>query len=77
MDATMQESQLKAGEMNLGTSIMATAFDGGVVIGADSRTTMGAYIVRSATSFSRRDVLHTTRCGARCLKMRPLEHALS
>lgn len=32
---------------HLQTSIMAVAFDGGVVIGADSRTTMGPYIVRS------------------------------
>jgi 20S proteasome subunit beta 1 len=28
------------------TSIMAVQFDGGVVVGADSRTTMGSYIVR-------------------------------
>jgi 20S proteasome subunit beta 1 len=27
------------------TSIMAVQFDGGVVLGADSRTTMGSYIV--------------------------------
>lgn len=28
----------------MGTSIMAVAFDGGVVVGADSRTTTGSYI---------------------------------
>ena len=39
-------AHLKKGEVDLGTSIMAVKFDGGVVIGADSRTTMGAYIVR-------------------------------
>jgi 20S proteasome alpha/beta subunit len=29
------------------TSIMAVQFEGGVVVGADSRTTMGSYIVRA------------------------------
>jgi hypothetical protein len=28
------------------TSIMAVQFDGGVIVGADSRTTTGSYIVR-------------------------------
>ncbi|GAA5832342.1 hypothetical protein JCM3766R1_002388 [Sporobolomyces carnicolor] len=42
-------SHIKAGEMNLGTSIMAVAFEGGVVIGADSRTTMGSYIANRVT----------------------------
>ncbi|MCP6199019.1 hypothetical protein NL445_28710, partial [Klebsiella pneumoniae] len=32
-----------------GTSIMACEFDGGVVIGADSRTTTGAYIANRVT----------------------------
>ncbi|GJQ78669.1 hypothetical protein Trydic_g2712 [Trypoxylus dichotomus] len=32
-----------------GTSIMAAEFDGGVVIGADSRTTTGAYIANRVT----------------------------
>ncbi|KAA8497752.1 Proteasome subunit beta type-6 [Porphyridium purpureum] len=31
-------------EHMMGTTIMATAFDGGVVMGADSRTTTGSYI---------------------------------
>lgn len=35
--------------MNLGTSIMAVAYDGGVVLGADSRTTMGSYIANRVT----------------------------
>lgn len=55
-------NRLKAGEVNLGvrlftkyclcslirlqTSIMAVQFRDGVVIGADSRTTTGSYIVR-------------------------------
>ncbi|WVN86807.1 uncharacterized protein L203_101980 [Cryptococcus depauperatus CBS 7841] len=42
-------SRLKNGEVNLGTSIMAVEFDGGVVIGADSRTTTGAYIANRVT----------------------------
>lgn len=40
---------LKEGEVNLGTSIMAVAYDGGVVLGADSRTTMGPYIANRVT----------------------------
>ena len=34
---------------DLGTTIMAVEFDGGVVIGADSRTSAGAYIVNRVT----------------------------
>lgn len=33
-----------SGEHSMGTSIMAVTFDGGVVMGADSRTTTGSYI---------------------------------
>ncbi|KAF9896224.1 Proteasome subunit beta type-1, partial [Lobosporangium transversale] len=40
---------LKPGEVNLGTSIMAVQFAGGVVIGADSRTTTGSYIANRVT----------------------------
>ncbi|KAK4688219.1 hypothetical protein P7C73_g1896, partial [Tremellales sp. Uapishka_1] len=43
---------LKKGEVNLGTSIMAVQFDGGVVIGADSRTTTGSYIVSVLLSYT-------------------------
>ncbi|OIR58389.1 MAG: 20S proteasome subunit beta 1, PSMB6 [Amphiamblys sp. WSBS2006] len=35
---------LKENEVSLGTTIMAVEYEGGVVIGADSRTTLGAYI---------------------------------
>ncbi|KAG6378857.1 20S proteasome subunit [Boletus reticuloceps] len=41
--------RLKTGEVNLGTSIMAVQFDGGVVVGADSRTTTGSYIANRVT----------------------------
>lgn len=37
--------RIKSGEVNLGTSIMAVQFKDGVIIGADSRTTTGSYIV--------------------------------
>jgi len=40
---------LKSGEVNLGTTIMAVCFDGGVIIGADSRTTSGSYIANRVT----------------------------
>jgi len=40
---------LKEGEVDLGTTIMAVEFDGGVVIGADSRTTTGSYIANRVT----------------------------
>ncbi|CAK8691256.1 unnamed protein product [Clavelina lepadiformis] len=40
---------LQEGEVSTGTSIMAVEFDGGVVIGADSRTTSGAYIANRVT----------------------------
>jgi 20S proteasome subunit beta 1 len=36
-------------EVSTGTTIMAVEFDGGVVIGADSRTTSGAYIANRVT----------------------------
>lgn len=41
--------RLKKGEVNLGTSIMAVTFKGGVILGADSRTTTGAYIANRVT----------------------------
>eukprot|EP00428_Durinskia_dybowskii_P060635 CAMPEP_0170381684 /NCGR_PEP_ID=MMETSP0117_2-20130122/14540_1 /TAXON_ID=400756 /ORGANISM="Durinskia baltica, Strain CSIRO CS-38" /LENGTH=214 /DNA_ID=CAMNT_0010637271 /DNA_START=74 /DNA_END=718 /DNA_ORIENTATION=+ len=35
---------LRDGEMSSGTTIMAVTFDGGVVLGADSRTSTGSYV---------------------------------
>ncbi|KAI0375780.1 proteasome-domain-containing protein [Pilatotrama ljubarskyi] len=46
---TIDIARLKSGEVNLGTSIMAVQFDGGVVVGADSRTTTGSYIANRVT----------------------------
>ncbi|KAL1990469.1 hypothetical protein VTN49DRAFT_6308 [Thermomyces lanuginosus] len=42
-------NHLKNGEVNLGTSIMAINFKDGVILGADSRTTTGAYIANRVT----------------------------
>jgi len=36
-------------EMMTGTTIMAVEYDGGVVIGADTRTSMGSYVVNRVT----------------------------
>ena len=36
-------------EVSTGTTIMAVQFDGGVVLGADSRTTTGSYIANRVT----------------------------
>jgi 20S proteasome subunit beta 1 len=38
------EKSLKPGEVSTGTTIMAIPFDGGVVVGADSRVSTGTYI---------------------------------
>ena len=35
---------LKKGEVSSGTTIMAVPFDGGVILGADSRTSTGTYV---------------------------------
>jgi 20S proteasome subunit beta 1 len=43
-------------EVMTGTSIMAVAFNGGVVMGADSRTTTGSYIANRASD--KIDCLH-------------------
>ena len=38
------ESRLKPGEVSSGTTIMAVEYDGGVIMGADSRTSTGTYV---------------------------------
>ncbi|KAF5843464.1 proteasome core particle subunit beta 1 [Dunaliella salina] len=40
---------LKPGEVSMGTSIMAVSFKGGVILGADSRTSTGSYIANRVT----------------------------
>ena len=44
MDQAMERAVLRRGEVDSGTSIIAVEFDGGVVIGADSRTSTGIYV---------------------------------
>lgn len=46
---TVDINHLKKGEVSLGTSIMAVTFKGGVILGADSRTTTGTYIANRVT----------------------------
>mmetsp|Transcript_34573 Transcript_34573/g.87435 ORF Transcript_34573/g.87435 Transcript_34573/m.87435 type:complete len:247 (-) Transcript_34573:485-1225(-) len=41
--------RLKDGEVSMGTSIMAVTFKGGVILGADSRTSTGSYIANRVT----------------------------
>ncbi|EGF84228.1 hypothetical protein BATDEDRAFT_15564 [Batrachochytrium dendrobatidis JAM81] len=45
----MDGPKLKPNEVNLGTTIMAVQFADGVVVAADSRTTMGSYIANRVT----------------------------
>ncbi|CAL5229138.1 g12410 [Coccomyxa viridis] len=49
MHAEAFEAELKEGEVSMGTTIMAVTFDGGVVLGADSRTSTGNYIANRVT----------------------------
>ncbi|CAO3675355.1 unnamed protein product [Umbelopsis ramanniana] len=57
---------LKPGEVNLGTSIMAVAFNGGVIVGADSRTTTGSYIANRVTDKLTKvhDLIYCCRSGS-------------
>lgn len=43
-DMTDCEKRLKPGEVSTGTTIMAIPFEGGVVLGADSRVSTGTYV---------------------------------
>ncbi|XP_059485499.1 proteasome subunit beta type-6 [Neocloeon triangulifer] len=53
-------------EHSTGTSIMAVEYDGGVIIGADSRTTTGAYIANRVTDKLTRisDSIYCCRSGS-------------
>jgi len=50
IEASASTPGLKEGEVDLGTTIMAVAYDGGVVMGADSRTSTGSYIANRVTN---------------------------
>ena len=49
MTKILNKATLGSIPADLGTTIMAIEFDGGVVIGADSRTSAGTYIVNRVT----------------------------
>lgn len=53
-------------QVSTGTSIMAVEFNGGVVIGADSRTTSGAYVANRVTDKLTRitDQIYCCRSGS-------------
>jgi len=50
------DDKARPGEISTGTTIMAVTYDGGVLIGADSRTSSGAYIVDRAAD--KIDLIH-------------------
>mmetsp|Transcript_834 Transcript_834/g.975 ORF Transcript_834/g.975 Transcript_834/m.975 type:complete len:239 (-) Transcript_834:83-799(-) len=54
------------GAVSTGTTIMAVAFDGGVVMGADSRTSTGDYVAnRASRKISKvHDRIFVCRCGS-------------
>lgn len=63
---THQSTDFVDGPVSTGTTIMAVEFSGGVVIGADSRTTMGAYIANRVTDKLTKitDKIYCCRSGA-------------
>merc|ERR1712191_17188 len=65
-------------EHSTGTSIMAVEFDGGVVIGADSRTSTGAYVANRVTDKLTRinDYIYCCRSPSHC-RYRQLSFGIS
>ena len=57
---------LKEGELSSGTTIMGVCFDGGVVLGADSRTSTGSYIANRVADkvVPLHDTIWTCRSGS-------------
>jgi len=53
-------------ELDTGTTIMAVEFEGGVIVGADSRTTTGAYVANRVTDKLTRvtDYIYCCRSGS-------------
>lgn len=53
-------------EHRMGTSIIAMCYDGGVIIGADSRTSTGSYVASRATNKINAicDNIYVARCGS-------------
>lgn len=66
------EYGLKDGEVSSGTTIIAVAFAGGVVLGADSRTSSGSYVVNRVADkvlFTQEKYLYNNFHGRSCLSM--------
>lgn len=57
---------LREGEMSSGTTIMAVCFDGGVILGADSRTSTGSYVANRVADkvVPIHDYIYTCRSGS-------------
>ncbi|CAM9393748.1 unnamed protein product [Ectocarpus fasciculatus] len=65
--ATHQEYPgLKDGEISTGTTIMAVQYDGGVIMGADSRTSTGTYVANRVSDkiTSLHDHIYACRSGS-------------
>jgi len=60
------ETDWMTAELDTGTTIMAVEFDGGVIIGADSRTTTGSYVANRVTDKLTRitDYIYCCRSGS-------------
>jgi len=65
-EATMEEPDWMSAQLMTGTTIMAVEFNGGVVLGADSRTTTGAYVANRVTDKLTRitDKIYCCRSGS-------------
>jgi len=61
-----REEELKSGEVSLGTTIIAIKFSGGVVLGADTRTSMGTYVSNRVSKKITKlaDGIYTCRSGS-------------
>lgn len=62
----MAQNDFLSQPVSMGTTIMAASFDGGVVMGADSRTSTGTYIANRATDkiTSLSDSIYICRSGS-------------
>jgi len=68
---------LKPGEVSSGTTILAVTFDGGVVLGADSRTSTGSYVANRVADkiVPIHDYIWTCRSGSAADTQAVVDHA--